>query len=290
MKERTKKIACCSLASIGILGLSSLDLNIAYGASLASPANAQVVKQKGNLPNLTTELRQVSNVTTNNGLTVKAVEIYHAQTFKRVYNSYSKPFFTGQTLSPKTNWLVLKKARDKNGKLWYKLGRDQWVTASTREDLQEIIDHQEDKIARPIELTKSLIVINDLKYPHYLTIQTQANQIRKYMVQPNKYTYPVVVLKKAKTHQKPTYSTKLSHEEQKAKNYIATHQSGNDYNASIKTRDNQLEFYGKYLIEKTLFQGDLSPFNQERVADKYVKDSYGSWQNAVKFYKQNHCF
>ena len=96
------------------------------------------------------------------------------------------------------------------------------------------------------------------------------------------------MFKTVKTYQKPVYKTALSKKEQQAKRYIALRESGNDYLANVTVGSQ--EFYGKYLLDKSLLKGDLSPMNQEKTADKYVKRHYGNWQNALKFYKKNHCF
>ena len=43
-------------------------------------------------------------------------------------------------------------------------------------------------------------------------------------------------------------------------------------------KSKQKQFHSSYL------NGDYSPANQERVANKYVADRYGSWDNAKAFW------
>lgn len=221
------------------------------------------------------------------GFEIKQVDIYHVHRFQKVYDNYNNPEYTGQILASNSNWIVLKKAHDQYGNKWYKLGRNQWVLANG-ENAKNLINNQVDSIKQPELTTKALIVIDNSNRPRNLTIQSSAFQANKYIIKPRKYTYPAVMFKTVKTYQKPVYKTTLSKKEQQAKRYIAIRESGNDYLANVTVGSQ--EFYGKYLLDKSLLKGDLSPMNQEKTADKYVKRHYGNWQNALKFYKKNHCF
>lgn len=62
-----------------------------------------------------------------------------------------------------------------------------------------------------------------------------------------------------------------------AKEEIARRESGGNYNAVSKSG----KYIGRYQLTKSYLKGDYSPANQERVADAYVKNRYGSWQNAL---------
>lgn len=44
---------------------------------------------------------------------------------------------------------------------------------------------------------------------------------------------------------------------------------------------------GKYQLMSSYLKGDNSPANQERVADKYVADRYGSWEQALQFHESH---
>lgn len=69
-------------------------------------------------------------------------------------------------------------------------------------------------------------------------------------------------------------SAGLSSSEQAAKNWIAQRESGGSYTATNG------QYIGKYQLSSSYLNGDYSAANQERVADQYVHDRYGSWQNA----------
>lgn len=66
-----------------------------------------------------------------------------------------------------------------------------------------------------------------------------------------------------------------------AKQIIAQRESGGSYNA----RNGQ--YIGKYQLSASYLNGDYSPANQERVADQYVAQRYGSWDNALTFWNNN---
>lgn len=65
-----------------------------------------------------------------------------------------------------------------------------------------------------------------------------------------------------------------------AKAYIAQHESGGSYTA----RNGR--YYGKYQLDLAYLHGDLSPQNQEKVANQYAMSRYGSWENAQKHWVQ----
>ncbi len=45
--------------------------------------------------------------------------------------------------------------------------------------------------------------------------------------------------------------------------------------------------YGRYQLTITYLNGDLSPANQEKVANQYVVNRYGSWSAAKNFWLAN---
>lgn len=77
------------------------------------------------------------------------------------------------------------------------------------------------------------------------------------------------------------YTSGVSGNEAAAKAWIAARESGGNYNA----RNGQ--YIGKYQLSSSYLGGDYSPANQERVADNYVAQRYGSWSNAQAFWQNN---
>lgn len=74
-----------------------------------------------------------------------------------------------------------------------------------------------------------------------------------------------------------TYTSSTSN----AKEWIATKESGGSYTATNG------QYYGRYQLTGSYLNGDYSPENQERVADAYVAQRYGSWENAQAFWLAN---
>ena len=75
-----------------------------------------------------------------------------------------------------------------------------------------------------------------------------------------------------------TNSSSVSGSEAAAKNWIAQHESGGNYGASNG------QYVGKFQLSASYLNGDYSPANQERVADQYVAQRYGSWTAAQQFW------
>lgn len=76
-------------------------------------------------------------------------------------------------------------------------------------------------------------------------------------------------------------NSSLSAADQAAKDWIAYHESRGQYTAQNG------QYYGKYQLSLSYLNGDLSPENQERVADQYVANRYGSWTAAQQFWMAN---
>ena len=77
------------------------------------------------------------------------------------------------------------------------------------------------------------------------------------------------------------YTSNVSGDEQAAKEWIAQKESSGSYTAQNG------QYYGRYQLTITYLNGDLSPANQEKVADQYVVNRYGSWSAAKNFWLAN---
>ena len=73
----------------------------------------------------------------------------------------------------------------------------------------------------------------------------------------------------------------LSAEDAAAKEWIAQKESSGSYTAQNG------QYYGRYQLTITYLNGDLSPANQEKVANQYVVSRYGSWSAAKNFWLVN---
>ena len=73
----------------------------------------------------------------------------------------------------------------------------------------------------------------------------------------------------------------LSAEDAAAKEWIAQKASSGSYTAQNG------QYYGRYQLSLSYLNGDLSPENQEKVANQYVVNRYGSWSAAKNFWLAN---
>lgn len=90
-----------------------------------------------------------------------------------------------------------------------------------------------------------------------------------------------VTPKTTTTQSTTSYNSPVSGSEQAAKNWIAQHESSGSYSAQNG------QYVGKYQLSASYLHGDYSPANQERTADNYVKNRYGSWTAAQAFWRAN---
>ena len=73
----------------------------------------------------------------------------------------------------------------------------------------------------------------------------------------------------------------LSAEDVAAKEWIAQKESSGSYTAQNG------QYYGRYQLSLSYLNGDLSPENQEKVANQYVVNRYGSWSAGKNFWLAN---
>ena len=71
----------------------------------------------------------------------------------------------------------------------------------------------------------------------------------------------------------------LSSDEDSARKWIIAHESGGRYNARNG------KYYGAYQLDLSYLNGDLSKENQDRVAQSYMKNRYGTWVKAKQFWQ-----
>lgn len=88
----------------------------------------------------------------------------------------------------------------------------------------------------------------------------------------------VATTSEATTTTTGSYTSNLSAEDAAAKEWIAMKESSGSYDARNGI------YIGRYQLTNTYLNGDYSPENQERVADAYVAERYGSWSAAKAFW------
>ena len=78
--------------------------------------------------------------------------------------------------------------------------------------------------------------------------------------------------------------TNESSAEASARAWIVQRESGGDYNARNG------KYIGKYQLDRSYLNGDYSPANQEKTAERYVNQRYGSWVNAQKHWQTHNWY
>lgn len=78
--------------------------------------------------------------------------------------------------------------------------------------------------------------------------------------------------------------TNESSAEASARAWIVQRESGGNYNARNG------KYIGKYQLDRSYLNGDYSPANQEKTAERYVKQRYGSWVNAQKHWQTHNWY
>ena len=66
-----------------------------------------------------------------------------------------------------------------------------------------------------------------------------------------------------------------------ARDFIVSKESGGSYSATNG------RYYGAYQLDISYLNGDLSQENQDRVAEQYVSNRYGSWENAAAHWQSH---
>lgn len=85
----------------------------------------------------------------------------------------------------------------------------------------------------------------------------------------------------AQSQASQSYTSNASGSEAAAKAWIAARESGGNYGATNG------QYIGKYQLSASYLNGDYSAANQERVADQYVANRYGSWTAAQAFWQSH---
>lgn len=122
--------------------------------------------------------------------------------------------------------------------------------------------------------------VNYFMWDDYLTEEEPEGEITTvYQVEPNRSG--VYSATSSNNYEESEYSYVGS--SSAAKEEIARRESGGDYNAVSPSG----KYIGRYQLDSSYLNGDYSPENQERVADNYVANRYGSWEAALEFWNAN---
>ena len=121
-------------------------------------------------------------------------------------------------------------------------------------------------------------VVNQAQPASQDTVNTQT-QPQPVQNQPMQSQAPVQ--QSADPAQSQSATPVVSGSEQSAKEWIANRESGGSYGATNG------RYIGRYQLDASYLNGDYSEANQERVAQQYVTNRYGSWANAQSFWQSH---
>lgn len=83
----------------------------------------------------------------------------------------------------------------------------------------------------------------------------------------------------SQVRQTASSQTAVSGSNNSAKEWIAQRESGGSYSARNQN------YIGRYQLSSAYLNSDYSPANQEKAADRYVAQRYGSWTQAKAFWQ-----
>lgn len=130
------------------------------------------------------------------------------------------------------------------------------------------------------EFTSNNTQVNSTNQPDQATVQSgQLVQSQQQSAAPAANNQTQTTSQQAASSS--SYTSNATGNEAAAKAWIASRESGGNYNA----RNGQ--YVGKYQLSSSYLGGDYSPAHQEQVADQYVAGRYGSWSNAQSFWQSH---
>lgn len=229
-----------------------------------------------------------------------------------VFNGYELANMTGRLLRPGETVTVQDTARDVSGNEWLNVGEGWIMSKWTDYDLADVNSQntqtaqaqtaqqteayktpkktekkKKAKVDTPVKIkTQTKTESNDTaKLPEEKSSQNtvQSNvqssqnttQSQSPVQSSTQYTAQSSAIKpNAQSQTKTNTATSQAPTSNTAKEWIAQRESGGSYTA----RNGR--YYGRYQLDSSYLKGNYSAANQEKVADNYVANRYGSWENA----------
>lgn len=224
-----------------------------------------------------------------------------------VFDGYELANMTGRLLRPGETVTVQDTARDVSGNEWLNVGEgwimSQWTdydladvnsrntqtaqtqTAQQTEAYKTPKKTEKKKKAKVDTPVKIKTQTNTAKLPEEKLSQNTAQsnaqssqntaQSQSPVQSSTQYTAQSSAVKpNAQSQTKTNTATSQAPTSNAAKEWIAQRESGGSYTA----RNGR--YYGRYQLDSSYLKGNYSAANQEKVADNYVANRYGSWENA----------
>ena len=152
------------------------------------------------------------------------------------------------------------------------------ILVLTPEAQQPTTNNVQDQVASQAQPASQAQVASQAQPASQATINTQP--VQNQPVQSQAQSQAPVQQSTTPVQSQPATSA-VSGSEQSAKEWIASRESGGSYGATNG------RYVGRYQLDASYLNGDYSEANQERVAQQYVTNRYGSWQNAQSFWQSH---
>lgn len=217
-----------------------------------------------------------------------------------VFDGYELANMTGRLLRPGETVTVQDTARDVSGNEWLKVSEGWIMSQWTDYDLASVSEQNTQTAqAQTAQQTEAYNVPKKtenkkVKADTPVKTQTQASlpeeKTQKTQsqstVQSNPSTQSSASSQSVQSAQSSQNTARSSAKtsastSNTAKEWIAQRESGGSYTA----RNGR--YYGRYQLDSSYLKGDYSAANQEKVADNYVRNRYGSWENAKAHWLSN---
>jgi hypothetical protein len=214
-----------------------------------------------------------------------------------VYTNYENAGYTGQLLRMGDQVDVYDTKTDLAGNKWIKIGEGQWImeeytapsdstgsTSQSSSNYSSTGSTNQSSTYGSTSQSSSTYKLTSQSSTYGSTGQSSTSQsgstYKSTSQSSTKTQNQQVSQSSTKTQtQKPKIAAGLSSSESSAKEWIAQRESGGSYTAQNG------QYYGRYQLSRSYLNGDYSSANQEKVANNYVKNRYGSWSNAKSFWQ-----
>jgi len=250
IKDKTKAVVTLSIVS----ALTFTSVSVAKPAYAESLHNVFIKEQKIKK----TKSKDAFPAWAAHLDSVKSSNLTLGKTLEKIYNKYmteeDKTIFS-EFLFKCQNETDLDVAKNETSEL------NEWKTKLEQKKQQKIAEDEEKKRAAE-EAAK-------LKQQQETAIAAQQQRQRVN----NNVGYSTQQKNSGISSQQPSTNTAYS-SSSSAKDWIISKESGGNYNATNG------RYYGAYQLDKSYLNGDYSQANQDRVAENYVQNRYGSWENA----------
>lgn len=142
------------------------------------------------------------------------------------------------------------------------------------------VESEKERLKKELEEQKGKVADTEKKLQEAVALKKQKEETQKALEEQEIISTQAQAQQSAVVYSAPVQATQPVGNSS-AKEWIAQKESGGSYDAQNG------RYVGRYQLTNSYLGGDHSPANQERVADAYVAQRYGSWEAAMAFHLIN---